>query len=371
MKDKVLITLSLLLASSAAFQLTKILSLPEVPYDLIINQESYYHIVNEDKAQSIFISYDRLMDPPSKARIVIETKNAAKVTIDLLQKSMLQLDRAVAARTYRDSVQFFLATASAYQNEMLLIQQKITEEKWPPLDLDSISTLPEVLIDLAIEKSRCDILDINEHVISQYSSNTESSSLKFGDRVQESLKKTKSPDWIKGFIAFNPPVEMRVNQKDRVQVRISKKFLSGMIESMARVETMTVDSLNVGDIMLVKLSGEEFKIVAYDEEEQGVTNEGYSQWEFDVTPQQSGDLELFLKVGVVYFVPNLGPAKKYFPVYEKKIKVTVSAWQVVAGFATERWEFIVSSIVIPVGVWFFSRIRSRKKERHESNAKSR
>jgi hypothetical protein len=62
----------------------------------------------------------------------------------------------------------------------------------------------------------------------------------------------------------------------------------------------------------------------------------------------------------MYNVPGLGPIKKFFPVYEKEIQINVNTWKRLAYFATERWEFLISTFLIPALTWAWSRFRRKK-----------
>lgn len=166
--------------------------------------------------------------------------------------------------------------------------------------------------------------------------------------------------WKKGLIAFNPPRVMEVGEHERIQVRISKDLQHDILQQMHASEKAEVDSLLVGDVMIVRMTGDDFEINPFDEEEQGVTDAGYTQWEFDIVPKSSGSHSLFVKVGIVYSVPGLGPTKKFFPVYEKQIQIHVNTWKKIASFASERWEFLISTFLIPALTWAWSRIRKKK-----------
>jgi hypothetical protein len=164
-------------------------------------------------------------------------------------------------------------------------------------------------------------------------------------------KATSSSSWVKGVILFNTPRSMQVGQKVRMQVRISKRVQAEFFKSSAVDNDQTADSLLVGEIMIVKLIGDAFHITAFDEDEQGVTDDGYTQWEFDVTALETGIHELYVKAGVLYHVASLGNTRKFFPSYEKKIRVEISSWKLVAGFVSNSWEFLVSTILIPGAIW--------------------
>ncbi len=159
-----------------------------------------------------------------------------------------------------------------------------------------------------------------------------------------------------GSLMFAPPREMVLYEKGRIKVQISKRQQQEFM-AKAKAEGNIIDSVAVSDIMTVKLMGEDFEIIPIDDEEQGVTEQGYTQWEFDITPKESGTLDLYVKAGIVYAVPGLGMTKKSFPVYERKIEVHASPVKRFASFMTERWEFLISTFLIPVLSWGYSRIR--------------
>jgi hypothetical protein len=167
------------------------------------------------------------------------------------------------------------------------------------------------------------------------------------------VSKTKLP---KGTLKFTPPKEMVLYEKKRIQVQISKRQQQEFM-AKAKAEGNIIDSVTVSDIMTVKLMGEDFEIIPLDDEEQGVTEQGYTQWEFDITPKESGTLDLYVKAGIVYAVPGLGLTKKSFPVYERRIEVHASPVKRFASFMTERWEFLITTFLIPALSWGYSRIR--------------
>jgi|GEM_PF-6434111 hypothetical protein len=208
---------------------------------------------------------------------------------------------------------------------------------------------------IAIENIRYDSYDLMRAYLDSLWRITESVQYKVDQGVP-----TREPGWKKGSIAFNPPSVMELGERERVQIRISKNLRRDILTKMPAAETALIDSLIVSDVMIVRLSGDDFDFTSYDEEEQGVTEEGYTQWEFDITPRSTGTHTLFVKVGIVYSVPGIGPTKKFFPVYEKQVQIHVDNIKRLAAFATERWEFLISTFLIPALTWVWSRVRRRK-----------
>jgi hypothetical protein len=358
MKRKALLLFILVLLGSSIYLLAKLLNFPRYAHGLLLNEESYYKKVNEARTRDAFNVHDRM--ERDAGRTMVPTVRAAVIaaarSTELLKISNTHLERALAWRAYPDSVKANLAVVALQLEQLFHLYEQSSGRRFSQyIMLEEIDGLPEDLVGLAIVRAQYDIGLYYWYALEEFSSHALGSTYKI-DTWQSLMEGHKDPTWIKGQIAFNAPVAMHLNRKERVQVRISRKFVAGMVESMRRKESVTMDSIMVSDIMLVRLLGDEFKITAFDDEEQGVTEQGYTQWEFDVTPLQDGE-------------HDLGATKKYFPVYEKKVQVQVTVWQQVAGFATERWEFILSSIIIPVGVWFIAYLRQRRKVKNQSGFK--
>ena len=352
MRNKLtVLVIALLSALTLVLVYALLFSMPEHQTSLILNEKSYLEVINEQAFQEILKKRTAIINATSEHPSVKEAKEKANIAAETITLIRHKLEEADSWYGVVDSVTTKLAYISRAAEPMTKMtgQLKLIEELMSPA-LPSRSMHQKGLPLLRLGN---DLLFVADAYMDSLNSVTEGVNLKF-DKFTN-IKQGEGPTWIKGQIVFNPPAQMNLSQTERIQVRISKKYSAELTSSMARKETTVSDSLPVGDIMVVKLLGDDFDIVTYDDEEQGVTTDGYTQWEFDVTPKTSGDHDLYIKAGIVYFVPNLGPTKKYFPVYEKKIQVKVSIWQMVAGFATTRWEFLLSTIIIPLGVWGFSR----------------
>ena len=174
MKRKAIVVLIFLLGVLTIVQLVRNFSLPDVPVDLLANEETCYQIVNEGKLSNIFFVCDRILKIPSNYKNTLKVKDSLKRSVTLLKKTIDQLDRALAIEPERDSTDIFLKHAIHYQNEMLRLRYGVTSQKLSEIiDVDNILLLPQPLVSLAIEKAKFDILSINEQIINGYSSQVE------------------------------------------------------------------------------------------------------------------------------------------------------------------------------------------------------
>lgn len=159
-----------------------------------------------------------------------------------------------------------------------------------------------------------------------------------------------------GKIMYNPPKEMIEHILERIEVRITKNINEDLIQGLKGRGLSQVEKIEVSSVMAAKLSGETFKIEPHSDEEQAVLAEGFTLWEWDVTPQEAGNRKLQLSISVVIHVPGFGERRKSFSVLEKDILVKVNPdikkqrkidwWKIIAGIGG-----IVGTIAAIFGIY--------------------
>ena len=155
--------------------------------------------------------------------------------------------------------------------------------------------------------------------------------------LQDRIARQTTP----GEIAFNPPQTMRLNQAERIEVRIQPGAVA--TEGMVGAGAIQVESIPVTSSMTVKLccgppaEDHPFDIIGQSSERQVVDSSGFTQWVFAVTPRKSGVHTLTLTVAAQFRFPNGDVIAKDYPVKIKEIRVEVdtsSRFAVVLGVAT-------------------------------------
>jgi YVTN family beta-propeller protein len=183
--------------------------------------------------------------------------------------------------------------------------------------------------------------------------------------VEEQLNKL-----LPGRIFFNPPQEMTVGETERVEVRLTKASIENLSTenltkgTRGRGESQIENVTNVSSFMKVHLTGDNFDIKALSEEEQFVSSEGFRQWEFDVTPLESGTQKLQLTVAVRILISNIGEEKISYPAFEKLINVKVNPGYFTGKFIENNLQWILTTMIGLSGVimgWIIK--KKRKKER--------
>jgi hypothetical protein len=148
-----------------------------------------------------------------------------------------------------------------------------------------------------------------------------------------------------GRILFNPSKEMKVGIMERVEVRIAKTISEDLSARLRGRGVPQIEEIRVGTFMKVRLTGNNFDIKSLSHEDQPVTGEGFTQWDWDVVPLKSGNQSLLLSVTVRIKIPNDGEETKDYPVFEREIKVKVNLIYSTKNFIKSYWQWIVSAII--------------------------
>jgi hypothetical protein len=100
------------------------------------------------------------------------------------------------------------------------------------------------------------------------------------------LVRSAFADLVKpGRLLFNPPDRMQLDQRVRVEVRLTRtlELDAELLEHLRGPGEPQMEEIPTAPLMAVTLKGEAFQITAYSDDEQGVTPDGITTWEFGST----------------------------------------------------------------------------------------
>jgi hypothetical protein len=166
-------------------------------------------------------------------------------------------------------------------------------------------------------------------------------------------------------IVFNPPDEMREQKTETIQARISFEEIGAALgEGLVGPGKPHEELLKVSEIMKVTLTGDGngFFIQRIGDEEQVVAGKQYAQWEWHVTPLESGDQKLTLTATATIYLEGRGEKPIYYKALEKPILVHVDRWYSSRQFITNNWQWLWAVVVVPVAglLWGLRKKKRRK-----------
>lgn len=186
--------------------------------------------------------------------------------------------------------------------------------------------------------------------------------------IDKSVQNSQLVDTTKGWIAYSVPQSMKVSKNYSIKVRISKKstgqnkavLILGNEDAINNPEyesVATIDDIKVSGEMSADLRGdsESFNIVALSTPIQNIDNESYTEWEWVVTPKKSGETPMKLVI-------KLKDYNKDIVVFNKTISIKSNVPVVVEGFFEKYWQWIMTTIIIPIFLYFWNRKRKKTKK---------
>src|SRR5579884_1423434 len=167
------------------------------------------------------------------------------------------------------------------------------------------------------------------------------------ETLNEQLK-----ELVGGSLVFDVAERMRVGDTKQVRIRIADNPNIDMSVDL-KGPHHTVIPIKVGRYMTVKLEGgDAFTIKPLTAEDQFIGHDTFTEWSYDVTGLKSGDQKLLLTVGVRVKMDRGTDERRFYPVFERTIHVDVSVRHTTETFIENNWQWLASSIVLPVLAFF-------------------
>jgi hypothetical protein len=169
-------------------------------------------------------------------------------------------------------------------------------------------------------------------------------------------------------IAFVAPDKLALNEVSEVRVLLSVDQTIAELETqLSELGEMLGDpegaQIQVSDVMTANLSGLGFAIEDRGSEEQVVAPAGVTEWGWNIEPTKSGTRRLFLTLSALI---SLGRSERHYTVrtFSKTLEVEVSWGERLSGFFGDNWQWLMSTLLLPIAIATWGYSRRRNKERH-------
>ena len=173
-------------------------------------------------------------------------------------------------------------------------------------------------------------------------------------RVDEEIRGLPS-----GQVAFNVPSTMRRHDTASIELLLdAHKTVDQLKQLLGDGGSRAGSQIKISDQMEAQLTGAKFQVTANQPDIQAVGSGNTVRWTWDVVPAESGKLSLHLTLSALI---DVGQSRSPMVVrtFDRNIDVRVTTGERVADFLGEHWEWLASTLVIPVGAVARARWRKR------------
>jgi hypothetical protein len=170
-----------------------------------------------------------------------------------------------------------------------------------------------------------------------------------------------------GSIVYNPPEQMRLNERTRIEARVTRHPDSTFASNLQGKGPSKVEQLPVGTKMRGELLSADFTITPLRPEVQQLGEKGFRSWVWEIKPSRTGELTLTLMLSVVYD----GDVLEYKS-FDRNIKVSVTPSYATGSWLSRNWDKVLGALgVTAVGavgglLAFVRRRRTSKPEEADS-----
>lgn len=175
------------------------------------------------------------------------------------------------------------------------------------------------------------------------------------DRILESM------EW--GNVAFNAPHSMNLEETALIQLILSLVKPIEELKQMIKAEGEKEGAqIRISNRMEARLTGPNFQITAITSEEQAITLNDVTKWEWEIKPTSSGRQRLHLTLTALFSLNGMSTSRT-IRTFDKTIEVQVTLGQKIAIFFRQNWQWLWAAIVVPVVAWLWKRRRKKKRNK--------
>lgn len=180
-----------------------------------------------------------------------------------------------------------------------------------------------------------------------------------------------------GTMAYSVPEGMIVGKTYPVKLRISRdgnkvQLIDGdrniTIYDSTIKSKVVIESIRVESIMSAQLisDSDKFQITSLSTELQNIEKLGYTEWEWKIKPLKGG--QSYLKLIVKVRVKEDGQEfYKDITVFDKNVDVKSNIGFTLGNFIKQYWQWLITTIFIPLIVWWWKNRKSEKKPGRKKN----
>lgn len=168
-------------------------------------------------------------------------------------------------------------------------------------------------------------------------------------------------------IAFNSPKTIKLDQTAQIELLLSaQKSADELIDSIIAPGDRASTRIKVATRMVARLSGPNFRITQVTPEEQAIGSIETVKWTWEIQPERPGHHNLYLTLTALLDL-NGAASQGAVRTFQKTIEVTVPPGLRVVKFLASNWQWLCTTIVVPLAIVGWTRWRVRKMPDESTN----
>lgn len=158
-------------------------------------------------------------------------------------------------------------------------------------------------------------------------------------------------------MAFSAPETANVREHITIQLLLDpSKDLKELESKLSEPGKKTSTKVSISQIVVASLSAPDFIIEQVTPEEQAVAQSVPTEWLWTLIPKSTGKNEIKLSITAIVKIDNK-EYKYHIKTYETTIVVEVKPQQVILDWLSKYWQWIFSTLLLPLGLYLYKRYK--------------
>jgi len=167
---------------------------------------------------------------------------------------------------------------------------------------------------------------------------------------------------VKASIVFAIPSTANITQDIRAQLLID--LVHDLDELSAQLTAPGVHvkkKIYVSKIVMAKLDAADFEITNITPTEQAISDFGSTEWLWNLRPKRAGSLQVNVSITAIIFVGDKSTSY-HIKTYDQIVNIEVTAYQLVVSWLVKYWQWIISTMILPLIIWAWKIKNERNKK---------
>lgn len=165
----------------------------------------------------------------------------------------------------------------------------------------------------------------------------------------------------KASLAFVVPSTANINDTLNAQLLIDpSKEVEELAKQLTNKGTTIKQEIRVSKKIIAKLTAADFDLKDVTPNEQALSSTEPTEWLWELRPKSVGNHEIKLTVVAVIKVDNES-SEHHIKTFDKVIKVTITPPQVILGWLSKYWQWLISTLIIPMAIFVY-KTKFKKKD---------
>jgi hypothetical protein len=177
-----------------------------------------------------------------------------------------------------------------------------------------------------------------------------------------------------GNVAYNAPPAMFKGESHPISVVLSPAATADQLAQqlhnlLGAQENVQTASIQVSPLMQATLTGQGFNISPSGPQTQAVSGIQPTEWDWTVSPTETGNLDLQLDLEAILDLGNGTSTPRRLKTFTKVIRVRVQALDAMKGFVAGNWQWLWSTLLVPLAGYLWHRRRKTPRRNHSPSSR--